>query len=794
MSLLSNMSTIPRSYLRQLAKKVKLTSYQTEAFVERMADMNRTDEVVCKTLGLDRTRYRSRMTPVYKKFRIQVGEKIPNKSRELFNKVLELYERDHANDSYARGKVEKAVDQIVKEVQEKLAPLVRERCGHMRILDMTSPIEMNAIFTEVKITNQILSKVDMDLSEVLTKVKAQDALGSRQQSLLSPDRVNGHDIIQQCRKILILGKPGAGKTTFLKYVGYLINHSQLVAHHVPAFVSLKAFQNAVNNTSLKEYIRDEFVRHGVSLEEFEMLFTRSRIVFLLDGLDEILEDNLFQVESKIEELIRISVNSRFIITCRLAASDSVFENFVEAEICDFTDEQISFFARQWFANRDELDNVEFFLEKIDKEKSIKELASNPLLLTLLCITFSNLGDFPTNRAELYREGVVVLLQKWDKSRRIQRSNTYKDLSRNRKEDLLSKIAYETFGIDEGLFKRKTADKIIQEYIRHLPKFIQSPTSVELDSHEILDSIIVQHGIIMEMTKHIYGFSHRTFHEYFVANMIASRTDPEVRRPYLQSLISNIGDHRWQEVFILTAEILSDADELILLFKAEVDRMALEFERIRQFLKWLKRKFYSVSGIYDGNVLDGKGLFFEVQDFYFSLSINHKVVNVSQKIEPLVLDKLLMHCLACAVDLHKDSKFVDNLLSREKVSLMKEKIGSRDAALLKTLGKLAESIPSSNLKDEIIGLFDEISERRLPVTSWWIANGTSWISRFRETMIICRDIGQEWNFDANELATLKKYYAANKLLNTCLQGDCYVNSETRKKISENSLLPVMGEEG
>jgi predicted NACHT family NTPase len=44
-------------------------------------------------------------------------------------------------------------------------------------------------------------------------------------------------------------------------------------------------------------------------------------------------------------------------------------------------------------------------------KPIQELATNPLLLTLLCLVFGEAADFPANRSELYKEGLDVLLKK-----------------------------------------------------------------------------------------------------------------------------------------------------------------------------------------------------------------------------------------------------------------------------------------------------------------------------------------------------------------------------------------------
>ncbi len=76
-------------------------------------------------------------------------------------------------------------------------------------------------------------------------------------------------------------------------------------------------------------------------------------------------------------------------------------------------------------------HIEIFLRKVEDNRPIQELATNPLLLTLLCLVFDEFGDFPTNRSELYREGLDVLLKKWDAKRNIERHQIYKITSKKR---------------------------------------------------------------------------------------------------------------------------------------------------------------------------------------------------------------------------------------------------------------------------------------------------------------------------------------------------------------------------
>ena len=100
--------------------------------------------------------------------------------------------------------------------------------------------------------------------------------------------------------------------------------------------------------------------------------------------------------------------NRYVMSCRIAAYDHIFEAFADVEMADFRPEN----------------------------KPIKELTGTPLLLTMLRLKFDEVKDFPTNPAELYKEALVALLKKSDSSRNIEREEVYKKLSLQHKEALL----------------------------------------------------------------------------------------------------------------------------------------------------------------------------------------------------------------------------------------------------------------------------------------------------------------------------------------------------------------------
>jgi predicted NACHT family NTPase len=520
--------------------------------------------------------------------------------RNLFVRICEFLELDweevitqvNEPETEANPDTSIEIDTLVQEIREKIKPLIQERCGTMRVLDMTQPIGLNDIYTSVNILETITGRQRRGIEELLQQCNQEDfyrfALGKIKQK-----RVPGLDAVQKYPKLMILGKPGAGKTTFLKYLAIQCIEGVFHSHVVPIFVTLKNFAEADNKPSLLKFIIAESSSINFSFQDVENLLTQGRMLILLDGLDEVREEDSNRILKEITNFSRNFQQNQFVITCRIAAKEYTFEKFTEVEVADFDQEQIATFATSWFKNKPI--KPENFIKHIEYNEPIQELATNPLLLTLLCLAFEESGDFPANRSELYKEGLDALLKKWDAKRGIQRDQIYGRLSPQRKEDLLSKIAFTTFEQSDYFFKQKVAEQYIIEYIINLPDANNDPEALQLDSEKILKSIEAQHGLLVERAKGIYSFSHLTFHEYFTARefVLVQQSSDDA----LQSLVSHFTEKRWREVCLLAVEMSPHAERLLLFIKKNIDMLVNKYEKFQQFLIWVKNKSLSVQGSY-----------------------------------------------------------------------------------------------------------------------------------------------------------------------------------------------------
>ncbi|MDF5723878.1 MAG: hypothetical protein PUP91_26125 [Rhizonema sp. PD37] len=510
---------------------------------------------------------------------------------------------------------------------------------------------------------------------------------------------------------------------------------QFQKERFPIFITLKDFAEVPGKPDILKYITKLLSDSDLTDADVkaQQLLKQGKVLILLDGLDEVREEDTSRVLKQVQEFSYQFNTNQFIITCRIAAKEYTFQGFTEVEVADFNFLQIATFTQNWFKFKKDTVKSKRFIEKLKVNEAIQELAMNPLLLTLLCLIFGEAGDFPTNRSELYTEGVDVLLKKWDVERNIERDKVYKNLSLQRKEDLLSHIALITFEQKDYFFKKKTVEEYIADFIRNLRNANTASKALELNSEAILKSIEAQHGLLVARATAIYSFSHLTFHEYFTARGIKERFA-------WTRLAEHVTQKRWREVFLLTTGMVQNADDLLKSMKQQIDALLADNDKLQEFLIWVEQKSESLETSYKPAA---------IRALYFDLDLSRSL--------DLYLSRFISRSLDLDLDLSRSlSRFLNPELER-------------------ALQQLKDQLPDPKNK----GAHKQ----------WWQENGQAWAKQLRSAMIEHRNSGHDWQFTDAQKDILKQYYDANKLLVDCLNSDCYVSREVRQEIEDTLLLPV-----
>lgn len=454
-----------------------------------------------------------------------------------------------------------------------------------RILGKNEPIRLDDIYTDVYILDKPTAYRLYDIEQL------KETFDEDRYVRPGVERRNGLDLIRQGDKghrLFILGKPGAGKTTFLKYITLQATRSK-IDDKVPIFVSLKEWSDS--SSDLLTFIVKLFeICNFPDAQPFvEHLLKSGKAIVLFDGLDEINEENNLRsrANTTLNNFCRQYHDTQCLITCRIAATDyNSFEAFTYVEMADFTDEQIRIFAEKWFPDKEVQRKFleEFF--NVDNER-LQELGRIPLLLTLLCLAFEANQRFPQRRVEVYDRAIDALLKKWRISDTISRDKVYRSLSTTHKRKMLAHIAAETFKKGEYFLRQRNLENQIVKYLHNL-----SAINIEdIDGEAVLKSIEAQHGLFVERAWGIYSFSHLTFQEYFTAEYFINAEEDE-----LNNLIGNYsGDNRWREVFLLTASLLEEdkAKTFFTVFRQSVDRLIGDDKDLIKFLLEIEQVAASV---------------------------------------------------------------------------------------------------------------------------------------------------------------------------------------------------------
>ncbi|MBD2001681.1 MULTISPECIES: NACHT domain-containing protein [Cyanophyceae] len=695
--------------------------------------------------------------------------------------ILELDWREIAVDPPAEfpepGKLDSApvadIDTLVRQVRSQRRDKIQDQCGTLKLLDISRPVKIDEIYINVNILEEIPSQQWLELADLQRFTpKEFDRFGLGE---VSQTQIAGMKAVEIYSKLRVLGKPGAGKTTFLQHLAIRCNQGSFAANRVPIFVTLRDFADearAAGEFSLLNYIHEEFLTSGISDPSgIETLLREGRVLLLLDGLDEVLDQERKVVVKEIRRLSEKYEKNLFVVTCRTAANALNLRRFTDVEMAPFTQDQIVAFAQKWFTTLTKTtiqagqEQAVQFIEKLDLAENmpLRRLAVTPLFLHLACWVFHHQGKFPTKRAEFYKQCLDLLLSKWDETKGIERNEMYRGFLLPQKLKLLSQVATATFEQGDSFFTQQAVEQYIGDYIRDLPNASTELEELQLDSEEILKAIELQHGLLAERVQGVFSFSYQIFQEYFTARKIVASHNLQASDHSLERLVSHMTEPRWREIFLLTVAMLRSADSLVQLMKQQIDAIVAQDPYLQEFLTWASQKS-----------LVAPPQPAATRAFYLAIArtphiVPHFVLACTLD-QGILLDAALDHLV-----LECTTGFKSNV-----VDACDDALNTALAIVLEP--KLHQAL--QQLKDQL----PVATQSRKTLYSWWQTHYPAWLEQLKVAIAKHRNTQHEWNFSREQQELLQRYYDANQLLLDCLNSNCEVTAAVRQEIEAALLLP------
>jgi NACHT domain len=353
--------------------------------------------------------------------------------------------------------------------------------------------------------------------------------------------------------VVVVGGPGSGKTTMLRSIArQLAGRPDRRRRPLPILLTLRDCAPLIaddNGVTLPQALRASLpplpAREPPQWWEQQLL--RGRCVVLLDGLDEAAfrsdhADALAWIEAQLTTFPR----NDFVITSRpYGYRADVIANAQVVQLRPFTDVQVQRFLQAWYraverhatrlvdasvdARADE--HAADLIYRLVQVPALRDLAVNPLLLTMIANVHRYRGALPGSRADLYAEIVQVML--W---RRAEAKGLPSPLPGVWKERFLAQLAY-------TMMQQRETVLPATQVLAALNTALRQESDV-IPADDVLREL-VNGGLLVERERELYAIVHRTLQEYLAAQHIE-------RQALADTLRAKVDDPWWRETTVFWA--------------------------------------------------------------------------------------------------------------------------------------------------------------------------------------------------------------------------------------------------
>ncbi len=398
------------------------------------------------------------------------------------------------------------------------------------------------------------------------------AIHAVERGLKTSAPVQVEEALREKTHVVVLGDPGSGKSTMLKYLALRLAKDE--AAPLPILLPLNAYARALHQKeiNLQAYLHEYFAARAEGVASLALLFREAietgKTVILLDGLDEVQENRAALVQ-KVEAFAHDAVmrGNRVLVTSRIVgyrdASLSV-KDWSLYTLLDFTPEAIESFAQKWclaFEKSTVGDTPEAvkaaeserigLLAALEANPGVERLASNPLLLTILALIKRQGVELPRSRIKLYDRYLETLIEAWNRASALDKSAGRLSMDYEATLEVLGPLALrvrEENPIAGLVSARQLQSWLAEYYMSEQWGLKQGPARDK--AREFLESVHQYSNLLVERGEGQYGFIHLTFEEALAAYGLVSEGQID-RSKTLAHIQEHLTDPAWRETILLS---------------------------------------------------------------------------------------------------------------------------------------------------------------------------------------------------------------------------------------------------
>jgi HEAT repeat protein len=475
---------------------------------------------------------------------------------------------------------------------EKYYTALRKRYGVLALEGLTPPqkeeylqIQLRSVFVEqsvredpppIELPKEVWEKLSHDKeihSEDLPSGITLDGVRKARESYYEKPLRPVLDMLtdSRCQYTIVLGDPGSGKSTMAHYVILsLVDPSlsdaklqKVFAGNLPLLIELRTYIGACaegNCGSFLEFLEYLGKTEGWALTQAALhnhLKNDGRAVVIFDGLDEIFDpEQREQITRQIVGFCNDYTKARIIVTSRVIGyrrkilTDAGFTHFT---LQDLDEKQVESFVARWYdlAMSDRPDEAKErrvrILKSFQDSASIRQLAGNPMLLTIMAIIGKH-QELPRERWKLYEHAASVLIQHWDVNKHLKNESIEADfIGEDDKKELLRRLAFRMQGGDGGLagnyIHREGLQADFESYLKE--RYSQTPDRAKVIAEAMVQQFRERNFILSLYGANLYGFVHRAFLEYFCASAFVYKFE-KTKELTIEQLKTDVYGKHWED--------------------------------------------------------------------------------------------------------------------------------------------------------------------------------------------------------------------------------------------------------
>nr|WP_223291071.1 NACHT domain-containing protein [Streptomyces avicenniae] len=363
-----------------------------------------------------------------------------------------------------------------------------------------------------------------------------------------PAFLPAEQVLARRSRVLLRGVAGSGKTTLVQWLAVTSARNEfdqnLLHLHglIPFVLPLRTLTRGGANLPGPDQFLASVGCPIASAQPIgwpDRVLTSRRGLVLVDGIDEVPENERGPVRQWLRRLLHAYPGNRWLITSRPSAVRHDWlgtEDFTEFDLAPMSRENVASFVFRWHSAAGVGDSyARSLLQVLWTKQDLGRLAINPLMCGLICALHRDRrGYLPDGRKELYDAALSMLLSRRDRERGIHQLGDFR-MSEAPQVQLIQRIAYWMIRNGRSEIDRSDAMDLL---CRALPTM---PTIAEQGSpQEIYRYLIIRSGLLREPSNETVDFIHRTFQDYLAAKAAVESLD-------FDYMVKNAHLDQWEDV-------------------------------------------------------------------------------------------------------------------------------------------------------------------------------------------------------------------------------------------------------